>query len=109
MKRGDVVIAATGSGFGGKPRPALVLQADQYSDLSTVILALITSDLVKAPLSRPRFEPSETNGLQEVSDVMVDILVTTRTEKVDKIVGRLSDDEMGEVERALALILGFAD
>jgi mRNA interferase MazF len=109
LKRGDVVIAATGSGFGGKPRPALVLQADQYSDLSTVILALITSDLVKAPLSRPRFEPSETNGLQEVSDVMVDILVTTRTEKVDKIVGRLSDDEMGEVERALALILGFAD
>ena len=52
MKRGDVVIA-TGPGFGTKPRPYVVVQADDYLVLPTLILLPITTELA-APPSRLR-------------------------------------------------------
>ena len=107
MKRGDVVTVATGSGYGGKPRPALVIQADEYA-LSTVVVALFTGDLVDAPWSRPRFEPDEGNGLAKTSDLMVDILVTAPIAKVGKVVGQLGPEDMVRVDQALLVFLGLA-
>lgn len=81
MKRGDIVIA-TGPGFGGKPRPNLVIQADDYLSLPTLILLPIASDLADPPsLLRVRVEPDEANGLRDVSDVMTDVPITTRPDK----------------------------
>ena len=108
MKRGDVVIA-TGPGFGGKPRPNLVIQADEYLSLSTLILLPITSDLSDPPsLLRVRIDPDDANGLREVSEVMTDIPVTTRPDKVHKYAGTLSAEDMERVEDAIFLVLGFA-
>ena len=108
MKRGDIVIA-TGPGFGGKPRPNLVLQADIYLVLPTLILLPITSALAEPPsLLRVRIEPDATNGLREVSEVMTDIPITTRPEKVSAIAGTLARDDLERVEEALRLVLGFA-
>jgi mRNA interferase MazF len=108
VKRGDVVIA-TGPGFGGKPRPNLVIQSDSYLALSTLILLPITSILSDPPsLLRVRIEPNAANGLREMSDVMADIPYTTRPEKVHKALGKLSLDDMERVENALLLVLGFA-
>lgn len=108
MKRGDVVIA-TGPGFGGKPRPNLVIQADEYLSLSTLILLPITSDLSDSPsLLRVRIDPDDANGLREVSEVMTDIPVTTRPDKVHKYAGTLSAEDMERVEDAIFLVLGFA-
>ena len=108
MKRGDVVIA-TGPGFGGKPRPNLVIQADEYLSLSTLILLPITSDLSDPPsLLRVRIDPNEANGLREVSEVMTDIPVTTRPDKVHQHTGTLSAEDMERVEDAMLLVLGFA-
>jgi mRNA interferase MazF len=108
LKRGDVVTVATGSGFGGKPRPALVVQADQYQGLSTVVLALITSATEEPPTSRPRLDPDAGNGLHHTSDVMVDILVTAPREKVGAIIGRLDDATMIEIDQTLLVFLGLA-
>ena len=108
MKRGDVVIA-TGPGFGGKPRPNLVIQSDDYLSLPTLILLPITFDLSDPPsLLRIRIEPDEANGLRDVSEVMTDIPVTTRPDKVHKHVGLLSAQDMERVEDAMLLVLGFA-
>lgn len=108
MKRGDVVTVAAGGGFGGKPRPALVIQADPFEDLSTVVVALFTSTENDVGHVRPSFEPDEENGLREPSELMVDILVTARLEKVGKVVGRLNRADMERVDRALAVFLGLA-
>jgi len=45
VRRGDVVVVAdrAGGDYAGKPRPALVLQADLFPDTSAVIVALIVS------------------------------------------------------------------
>jgi mRNA interferase MazF len=108
VKRGDIVIA-TGPGFGGKPRPNLVVQANNYLSLSTLILLPITSDLSNPPsLLRVRIEPDEANGLQKVSEVMADIPFTTRPDKVHKPAGTLSTEDMDRVEDAILLVLGFA-
>lgn len=107
MKRGDVVVAATGSGFGGKPRPALVVQADQFAAMSTLVLAPFTSELVGSHI-RPRLEPTPSNGLRQRSDVMIDILVTARIEKLGAVIGSLSAEEMALVDRSLMIFLGLA-
>lgn len=108
MKRGDIVIA-TGPGFGGKPRPNLVIQADEYLSLSTLILLPITSTLTDPPsLLRIRINPDEANGLREVSEIMIDIPVTTRPDKINGHAGTLSAEDMERVEDAMLLVLGFA-
>lgn len=108
MTRGDVVTAAIGGGFGGKPRPALVIQSDMFGDLSTVVLALFTSTENDVEDVRPSFEPDAENGLVAPSELMVDILVTARRDKVGKVVGRLSPADMDRVDRAIAVFLGLA-
>ncbi len=108
MNRGDVVVA-TGPGFGNKPRPFVVMQADSYAMLSTVILLPITTELAVPPSRlRVRLEPDTRNGLRRLSEVMTDIPVTVRPDKVDQHVGKLNQDELRRVEQALLLVLGFA-
>jgi len=107
LRRGDVVTVAAGGGFGSKPRPALVIQDDRYADLSTVVLVLFTTELTDTRL-RARYVPTPGNGLDQISDLMVDILVTARREKIGSRVGRLSPAEMALAERALLVFLGFA-
>ena len=107
MTRGDIVTVAAGGGFGGKPRPALVLQSDDYPT-DTAVLALITSTLTPAETIRPRVVPDAANGLLQLSDVMIDILVTARREKVGAVIGHLSDEDIGRVERSLLIFLGMA-
>ncbi len=63
MKRGDFVTIAVQGNF-GKPRPALVLQADAFQEHSTVTVLLVTRTLVDAPLLRITVEPGAANGLQ---------------------------------------------
>ena len=48
MTRGDLVTVAL-QGDQGKPRPALVVQADQFGGLGSVTVLPITSTLVDAP------------------------------------------------------------
>ena len=108
MKRGDVVTVATGVGFGGKPRPALIVQSDAYVTLTTVVVALLTSDLADTPITRPHFLPDATNGLREPSNLMIDVLVTARRDKVGKVIGRFGAAEMARAEGALLVFLGVA-
>ena len=82
MKRGNVVTVAIQGDF-GKPRPALVLQSDVFSDIhATVTVALISSEIVQAPIFRLDIEPSETNGLSRPSQVQIDKIMSIRSEKI---------------------------
>jgi mRNA interferase MazF len=66
----------------------------------------VTSTLVDAPLFRIAVEPSPTNGLRTLSQLMIDKLTAVRRDRIDRAVGRLDDDLMLRVNRALALWLG---
>lgn len=108
MKRGDIVTVAAGSGFAGKPRPALVVQDDAYLEISTVVLALITSDTRASALSLSiPVAPSPANGLRVQSYVTAHDLVTVRVEKLDKHIGRLEEPLLRRVDHAIILFLGL--
>ena len=108
MKRGNVVTVAIQGDF-GKPRPALVLQSDVFSDIhATVTVALISSEIVQAPIFRLDIEPNETNGLSRPSQVQIDKIMSIRSEKIGSVIGELNDVMMVRVNRALALWLGLA-
>ncbi|MBK1649805.1 type II toxin-antitoxin system PemK/MazF family toxin [Rhabdochromatium marinum] len=105
--RSDFVTVAMQGDF-GKPRPALVIQADQFSEHGTVTLLPLTSALVDAPLLRITIDPSPENGLQKPSQVMLDKAVTVRRDKIGAVFGRIDANAMVEVDRCLAVFLGIA-
>lgn len=105
--RGDLVAIAMQGDF-GKPTPALVIQADLFSDHATVTVLPVTSTLVETPLFRITVQPTEENGLQKPSQVMVDKAMTIKRAKVGQAFGRINAGAMIEVERSLAMFLGIA-
>ena len=96
------------SGDYGKPRPALVIQSDLFDAHSSVTILPVTSELREAPLFRIAITPSAANGLRSPSQVMVDKAQTVARAKIGKTMGRLDDEVMVGVNRALAVFLGFA-
>lgn len=107
MRRGDLVTVAIPGDF-GKPRPALVIQADQFADTGTVTVLLVSGTLVDAPLIRPTVQPTRENGLRKPSQVMVDKAVSVKRDKLGPSFGRLDDEAMLSVTRSLAVFLGVA-
>ncbi|MDR2874596.1 MAG: type II toxin-antitoxin system PemK/MazF family toxin [Methylobacillus sp.] len=107
MTRGDLVTITMQGDF-GKPRPALVIQADPFSEHASVTVLLITSTLVTAPLLRVTVQPSTENGLQQPSQVMVDKAMTIMRDKIGSVFGRMDADILVEVDRCLAVFLGIA-
>jgi mRNA interferase MazF len=107
MRRGDLVTVAL-QGDLGKPRPALVIQSDLFDTHPSVTILPVTSELRIAPLFRIAVTPSELNGLSKPSQVMVDKPQSIAREKAGAVIGRLDDESMLAVNRALAVFLGFA-
>ena len=107
VMRGDFVTVAMPGDF-GKPRPALVIQANLFNEHASVTVLPVTSSLVAAPLFRVTVHPGAENGLRKPSQVMVDKTMTVRREKIGPAFGRIDEDSLVEVERCLAVFLGIA-
>jgi mRNA interferase MazF len=108
MRRGDIVTVAAPGDY-GKPRPAVVIQADLLNETAqSTIVALVTSHWVDAPLLRLSLEPSSANGLKKPSQVQVNRLLTLPITKVGATIGRLSEEEQVELGRLLAIVIGLA-
>ncbi|MCL2297339.1 MAG: type II toxin-antitoxin system PemK/MazF family toxin [Proteobacteria bacterium] len=105
--RGDLVTVAIQGDF-GKPRPALVIQSDPFSELATVTVLPVTSTLVSAPLFRITVQPRAENGLQKPSQVMLDKAMTVKRDKIGPAFGRMDAEIMMEIDRCLAVFLGIA-
>lgn len=104
VKRGDLVTVAI-SGDYGKPRPALVIQADAFSDLGSVTVLRLTSELHDWPGFRVTVEATEANGLRATSQIMIDKATAVPREKIGRAFGRLDAATMRAVNRALVTFL----
>ncbi len=107
MKRGDLVTVAL-QGDLGKPRPALVIQSDLFEAHPSVTILPVTSDLRATPLFRIAVNPTPANGLNQVSQIMVDKPQSVARDKIGSVLGHLDDATMLAVNRALAVFLGLA-
>jgi mRNA interferase MazF len=77
MRRGDLVTIALQGDF-SKPRPALIIQADEFDQTGSVTVLLVSSTLVDAPLIRVTVQPTPENGLRKPSQVQVDKAMTVK-------------------------------
>ena len=109
MQRGDIITVVAPGDF-GKPRPAVVIQGDVLNQAQprSVVVALITSTLVDAPLLRLTIKPAASNGLKKPSQVQAYKILTLRIKRIGQTIGRLSEKQMLELNRLLAMIIGLA-
>lgn len=107
VTRGSIIVAPPGGVVGAKPRPALVIQDDDWSGVKTVLVVPFTTDIPATMLGRPTYEPTEENGLRERSALMVDKLTPARRDDIGATIGRLSDFDLARAEEAIQLVLGL--
>ena len=105
LKRGDLITIAV-SGDYGKPRPALILQADAFDHLASVTVAPLTSEIYDAPLLRVTIQPGKETGLHRASQVMVDKITTVPRSKVGQRIGSVDASTLRAINQA---IKGFLD
>jgi mRNA interferase MazF len=108
MKRGEIWTAAAGSGYAGKPRPVAILQDDRFDATESITIVAFTTDPTDAPLFRMPVEPDENNGLRTSCRLMADKITTIPKAKLGTRLGRLSDEDMLRLNRAVLVFLGVA-
>lgn len=99
-----------GGVYASKPRPAVIVQDDLFDATTSVTVAPMTSTLLDAPLLRIRIGGGDglLSGLDHDSDVMIDKLTTVRRSNVHTRIGRLTAEQLVEIERAMMAFLGLA-
>jgi mRNA interferase MazF len=109
VNRGEIW-TVTGAVYAAKPRPAVIVQDDLFDATSSVAVVPMTSSLLDAPLIRIRISGGDgrLSGLDHDSDVMIDKLTTVRRSNVQTRVGRLTAEQLVEIERAIMAFLGLA-
>ena len=109
MKRGEVWTVSGGGGpYAGKPRPAVIVQEDRFDATSSITLCVFTTDPTEAQLLRMLIEPTDRNGLSSASRLMIDKVTTVPKARLGKRIGKLNDEDMVRLNRALTVFLGLA-
>ena len=108
MKRGEVWTVSGGAPYAGKPRPAVIVQEDRFSATSSITLCVFTTDSTDAPLLRMVVEPSDRNGLSIASRLMIDKITTVPKARLGRRIGKLHEEDIVRLNRALMVFLGLA-
>ncbi len=108
MKRGEIWSVAGGPDYTGKPHPVAILQDDRFEELLSITFCPFTTNPTPAPVFRLSVKPSERNGLREESRLMVDKIATVSKAKIGKRIGRLDDEDIVRLNRAVVVFLGLA-
>jgi mRNA interferase MazF len=108
MTRGAIVVVAAKGAYTGKPRPAVVVQADLFNPThASVTVCPITSDCVDALLFRIGLPPGDRTGLSAVSQVMIDKVVSVPRAAIVREVGRCDAVQIDAIDDALRVWLAL--
>jgi len=108
MRRGDIWTVAGAKDYAGKARPVVILQDDSFDGTESITICAFTTDDTDAPLFRLAVEPNERNGLRIPCHLMVDKVTTVPKSKVGAHIGRLDDEDILRLNRAVLVFLGLA-
>jgi len=85
-----------------------IIQDDRFDATDSVTVCAFTTDPTEAPLFRIRVEADDINGLREPCSLMVDKVTTVPRSKLGERVGRLDDQQMVRLGRAILVFFGLA-
>jgi len=108
VRRGEIWSVAARGAYTGKPRPAVIVQDDRFDATASLTICAMTSDPTDAPLFRLLINPDELNGLDQPSRLMVDKLTTVPKTNLGRQIGRLADEDLVRLDRAIVVFLGLA-
>jgi len=108
MRRGEIWTVAGGKDYAGKPRPVAILQNDHFDATASITICAFTTDPTEAPLFRLPIEPNARNGLRTPCRLMVDKITTIPKSKIGSLLGRLDDEDVLRLNRAVLVFLGLA-
>jgi len=86
----------------------VIVQDDHFDATASVTVCAFTTDPTDAPLIRLLLDADETTGIRESSRLMIDKITTIPRSKLGERIGRVSDDDMIRLSRALVVFLGLA-
>jgi mRNA interferase MazF len=108
VKRGDVVLVVA-QGDISKPRPGVIVQADELGDATTSVLVCpMSSEVTEFHRLRPVVEPTASNGLRLRSQIMTDKINALQRDRVRQVLGSLDTDPSEQFDSALLVVLGLA-
>ena len=108
MKRGEVWTVSGGKDYVGKPRPAVIIQDNNFTSTDSITICAFTTDDTDAPLLRLLIEANPQNGLKSDSRLMVDKITTVPKSKIGSLLGKLNDEDMVKLNQAIFVFLGLA-
>jgi mRNA interferase MazF len=108
VRRGELWTVSGGGDYAGKPRPVVILQDDRFDATASITICAFTTDPTPSPLFRLLVEPDERNGLKTSCRLMVDKITTVPKTKIGNKIGRLNDEDIVRLNRAVLVFLGFA-
>ena len=108
MRRGEIWTAAGGKDYAGKPRPVVIVQDDDFDATESITVCPMTTYETEAPIFRLLLEPNDRNGLRVACRLMVDKITTVPKSKMGMSIGRLDDEDLLRLNRALLVFLGLA-
>jgi mRNA interferase MazF len=108
MRRGEIWTASGGKDYAGKPGRVVIVQDDRFDATDSITVCALSTDATDAPLFRLPVEPNERNGLRSPSRLLVDKITTVAKTKLGSRIGRLDDDEILRLNRAMVVFLGVA-
>jgi len=108
MRRGDIWTVVGGQDYAGKLRPVVIVQDDSFDATDSITICAFTTDETEAPLFRLPVEPNDRNGLLATSRLMMDKITTVPKSRVSAQIGRLDDEDMLRLNRAILVFLGLA-
>ena len=107
MKRGELYIVSGGGDYTGKPRPAVIIQTHgSDADLSVTLCPFTTETKRERPF-RLLVAPSDRNGIDTLSRIMVDKITTVRQRKIYRKIGELESEYIEKLNLTLAVFLGL--
>ena len=106
MKRGDVALVVL-QGEMGKPRPGVIVQADELDHLASVIVCPMSSDILRTSNTRPIVTPTPENGLRVATQIMTDKMNSIRRDRVRRVIGALDTTAREALDSALLVVLGL--
>jgi mRNA interferase MazF len=108
VKRGELWSVAARGDYTGKPRPAVIVQDDRFDATASVTICALTTDPTAAPLIRLPVAADQLNGLDRPSQLMVDKLTTVPRTSLGERMGRLGEEDITRLDRAIVVFLGVA-
>lgn len=108
MRRGEIWTVSGGKDYAGKPRPVVIVQDDSFDATRSITVCGLTTNVQEAPLFRLPIAPSAHNALRAPSRLMIDKITTVPKSKIGARLGRLDDEDIVRLNRAMMVFLGLA-